>query len=382
MSSQDTKRFLAITLVIVICYLPLLVMLNGRNEDFMSEENRMRSPFPAIDVRHPAKYFETFKRFFNDNFGFRDALVWLGSNIKVNILSVSPRQQVYFVGKNGWIFYSPTIGDSNETMDEYRGLMPLSEQRLADIRESFENLAALVKKNGGKLYAGFIPNKQTIYPEYLPDHIKRHLITKENRRLNQFYRYMCTCPTVTIIDLESELVNEKNKSDYLLYNPRTDYSHWNMRGAYVAYKKIMERIKQDFKNVPIIQCGDLEFERVAKLQDGDHPLFANMFEWYGKELVPETVHFKNAIKKSELKVIFLGDSCGRNIAPYFEQTFKNILFYRAKHFSRELLEKEKPDIVIWLRVARYVDPVILKDDSLTLPLKIDKYLKELGMVTQ
>jgi hypothetical protein len=236
-------------------------------------------------------------------------------------------------------------------------------------------LDALVKENGGKLYTAFVPNKQSIYPENLPSHFNRHMVSKANRRLNQFYRYMSGTCDVSLIDLETELLQTKDSVRKLLYNPRTDYSHWNMRGAYVGYRKIFQRIQKDFPGVPIADHADLEFETMEKLTTKGFPLFAGAFEWRDHELVPETVHFKRSTKKSHRKVLFLGDSFLRNIAPYFQASFNTVYIYRAKHFSQALIEELKPEIVIWLRSARYVGPIVMKESSspVLLPLKGIEY---------
>ncbi len=358
------KKYLAFALVIAVGYFPLISMgVVGPKQKIVYSENRLRASMPKINMRKPVKSFKAFQKYFNDNYALRDMLIMLGSSIKVNIFGVSASPLVYFVGRDGWIFFSATVMEYAETMDEYRGLMPLSERDLAGAKKSFEMLDALVKENGGKLYTAFIPNKQSIYPENLPSHFNRHMVSKANRRLNQFYRYMSGACDVSLIDLETELLQTKDSVRKLLYNPRTDYSHWNMRGAYVGYRKILQRIQKDFPRVPIADDADLEFETVEKLTARDFPFFAGYFEWRDHELVPETVHFKRSTKKSRRKVLFLGDSFGRSLAPYFKASFNTIYFYRAKHFSRGLIEELKPEIVIWLRSARYVGPIVMKEDS-------------------
>ena len=358
------KKYLAFALVIAVGYFPLISMgVVGPKQKIVYTENRLRASMPKINMRKPVKSFKAFQKYFNDNYALRDMLIMLGSSIKVNIFGVSASPLVYFVGRDGWIFFSATVMEYAETMDEYRGLMPLSERELAGVKKSFEMLDSLVKENGGKLYTAFVPNKQSIYPENLPSHFNRHMVSKANRRLNQFYRYMSGACDVSLIDLETELLQTKDSVRKLLYNPRTDYSHWNMRGAYVGYRKILQRIQKDFPRVPIADDADLEFETVEKLTARDFPFFAGYFEWRDHELVPETVHFKRSTKKSRRKVLFLGDSFGRSLAPYFKASFNTIYFYRAKHFSRVLIEELNPEIVIWLRSARYVGPIVMKEDS-------------------
>ena len=358
------KKYLAFALVIAVGYFPLISMgVVGPKQKIVYTENRLRASMPKINMRKPVKSFKAFQKYFNDNYALRDMLIMLGSSIKVNIFGVSASPLVYFVGRDGWIFFSATVMEYAETMDEYRGLMPLSERELAGAKKSFEMLDSLVKENGGKLYTAFVPNKQSIYPENLPSHFNRHMVSKANRRLNQFYRYMSGACDVSLIDLETELLQTKDSVRKLLYNPRTDYSHWNMRGAYVGYRKIFQRIQKDFPGVSIVDDADFEFETVEELAARDFPFFAGYFEWRDHELVPETVHFKRSTKKSRRKVLFLGDSFGRSLAPYFKASFNTIYFYRAKHFSRVLIEELNPEIVIWLRSARYVGPIVMKEDS-------------------
>src|SRR5262249_13613013 len=79
------------------------------------------------------------------------------------------------------------------------------------------------------------PNKDTIYPEFVPRSYNR--VTRTSR-LDQLVEFMKSRSTVTVLDVRDELWQAKQVER--VYDV-TD-SHWNLLGGYVAYAKIMQAL--------------------------------------------------------------------------------------------------------------------------------------------
>jgi hypothetical protein len=81
------------------------------------------------------------------------------------------------------------------------------------------------------------PDKQSIYPQWMPDEVPRG---KGPSRLDQLIAHLTAHSTVGVVDMRHQLIEAAaagrvyNKSD----------SHWNDRGAYIGYRAILAAVKQ------------------------------------------------------------------------------------------------------------------------------------------
>jgi hypothetical protein len=81
------------------------------------------------------------------------------------------------------------------------------------------------------------PNKQTIYPEHMPENF---LQARGRTRLDQLMAFMQAHSDVTILDLRQPLIEAKSQ-DPLYYLTDT---HWNSLGALIGYGEIMRAVGQ------------------------------------------------------------------------------------------------------------------------------------------
>ena len=63
--------------------------------------------------------------YFNEHFGLREFLIRWNNIARVEALSTSPIPHA-ILGKNGWLFYLSEPVDDGNTIQDYRGLSPLS----------------------------------------------------------------------------------------------------------------------------------------------------------------------------------------------------------------------------------------------------------------
>ncbi len=136
-------------------------------------------------------------------------------------------------GEPGWYFY---LGDW-----ALHDFMRQPEINDAALVASWENLIAhrqaKLKKLGAEYLVAIAPNKESLYPEYLPERIRERAGTPI---LAVMAARMQGSPLSDhFINLQEPLSQAKSKE--LLYY-QTD-SHWNSRGAYVAYRAILTRMQ-------------------------------------------------------------------------------------------------------------------------------------------
>ena len=113
------------------------------------------------------------------------------------------------------------------------------------IGENLRNKQQWLASKGIQYLFAVVPGKQTVYPEYLPDYI----YTRRGRsRLDQVVDYHKSQPDLNFLDLRPTLLTAKRR--HRIYHI-TD-SHWNIRGAYAGYLKIMEQIQRLFPQAKLV----------------------------------------------------------------------------------------------------------------------------------
>src|SRR5690606_552685 len=81
------------------------------------------------------------------------------------------------------------------------------------------------------------PDKHQVYPEEMPDSIRRN----GHSRIDQLVHHLAAHTTVPVLDLRPAL--HEAKMQERVYH-MTD-THWNDRGAYVGYARIMSALARD-----------------------------------------------------------------------------------------------------------------------------------------
>ena len=142
------------------------------------------------------------------------------------------------LGTDGWLYY---IGPAGERLlDRHvRGRDPFSQDELDRWRQFLVERTRRFRSLGARYVLVIAPNKESIYPEYLPPWIGPRV---GPTRLDQLMSSLKSATDLTVIDLRGAVLADKSAS--ILYY-KTD-THWNTRGAYVAYREIMRVLAREF----------------------------------------------------------------------------------------------------------------------------------------
>src|SRR5579862_1260189 len=201
---QLFDRTLVILFVLAIS-LPLIGTWRHWDKGKKFNENRNLAPLPSWPKTYAkAKLFlPQFFSYYRDHFGFRSWLIQGQMETTVNVTGVSPNPMVA-IGTNGWIYWCPP-GDRDYA--KYRGLSPLTEAQLDAWQTMFEGRRELLLARHIPYLIVFVPEKQTIYSEYMPP---ANRIVKNVSLLDQLLdRLQKTNSPVHVLDLRPELFNAK-----------------------------------------------------------------------------------------------------------------------------------------------------------------------------
>ena len=198
-------------------------------------------PKLITDGRISDGFGDDFETWFSKRFAFRGKVVDLFSQLKETVFATGNDQVI--VGEDGFLFF-------DDTLDCYLRENPLTDAEVAQIGDALSNLTEYADEHGAHLLFVCAPNKNTVYPEYMPARYRRHA-SASNRTadLDRVYAYLDDLGTVDYLDLRPVLTGAKEEA--LLYHKRD--SHWNGYGAHVAYEAIMEHLSlsvPDFSVLP------------------------------------------------------------------------------------------------------------------------------------
>lgn len=347
-------RCILIAVFVVVIWLPILQMNFHFYKEFDDMENRELAPPPVFHSGDPDRFPSDSENYLDDNFGFRPDFIRWNSILRVKLLGVSPIQSV-ILGKDSWLFYrSEALADGN-TINDFRGTLPLSEAELARLQQRIEENARAFSRMNAVYLAVIAPNKNTLYSEFLPDSINRF---QPVTRLDQLVEYLKVHSKVQIIDLRETF--REAKGGYPLYW-KTD-SHWNTYGAHLGYRRIIEALSARFPGLrpAPIAGGKVRVKRA--LLGGDLAQMLFMRDYFPEdndtvfELLP-------APPGPQLKtLLFRHDSFGDNLYPFLRRNFEKIVNiapfapYRYNEINRL-----HPDVVLHVFAERYITQALHDD---------------------
>src|SRR6266849_1698829 len=369
-SATDRLRALSDTLLLImflaaIC-LPVADALFDLDPTRLSEKRRLAPP-PLVRLSRPLEcsYTAAFESWWNDNFGFRRSLV-VGYSRALLALGVSPTPSV-ILGRSGWLFFA---GD--EALASYRAVQPFTEAELAAWQRRIETRRDWLAERGIRYLVVIAPNKETIYPEFMPESLNR---VRDVTRLDQLLTYMRAHSSVAIVDPRDALRSAKAEGIVYL---RTD-THWNDVGAWLLYREILIGLRQWYPQLePLPAAAFVPVTR--KAWSGD---LATMLGVNGRlsedrlELAPRNGRAArvadpgprpedpqgtlSAAERGELslpRAVMFHDSFGLSLQPFLAESFSRIVFSSGptnwrRNFDAALVERERPAVVIQEMAERF-----------------------------
>ncbi len=161
-SALADKALVAVFLL--VSGLPLAGMIFGIDRTFVLEENRVLATRPELKPTRRAMALLPAKleAYFNDQFGFRKRLIYWLAVVKVSGLGVTSTPGVT-LGRDGWLYLA---GDAS--VSSFRATRPFTPEKLERYRLILEARRDWLAERGIPYVLIVAPNKDTIYPEYVP----------------------------------------------------------------------------------------------------------------------------------------------------------------------------------------------------------------------
>ena len=326
---------------LLICLIPFAGMaILGPSEAVANEIQANPPKLTNRDGSFNINVADDTEEYIADRFAFRQELITLWAKLNGKLLRTSVQEQV-ILGEEDWLYYASTENDyMGHCTDSSR--IAYAAANLALMQEYADSL-------GAEFTFAIAPNKNSLYPEYMPAYYPRgtqsnaKLLLEELNKQNVCY---------------TNLYDSFRNTDEVLYF-RTD-SHWNGRGAALAADAILQSIGKgsDYYNGEFTQTaphtGDL-YEMLyptGNETEADYTPAAGFSFRYDTE--PNN---GNAIKfetsgSEQGNLVCWRDSFGISLHPYLADAFGTCFFSRSAVYDLTELQARDADAVVIELVER------------------------------
>jgi len=350
---------LPVLFLLLIC-LPLADQVFKFVQPYPLYEKRKLAEKPRLTFRESLTFLKKYDAYFNDHFPFRNLLIYHNNLIQTKVFHTSPVSKT-LIGKDGWLFLAKETETRNE-VDYFRSLRLFTPGELKHWRLILRQRREWLRRRGIAYIFMVVPNKSTIYPEYMPSHIRR---LHSQSRLDQLLISLRQEPNFPVIDLREGLLAAKKT--FRVYN-KTD-SHWNELGAYFAYLEIIKKLSLTFPDIKVASLGQFTVESSIRTGGDLARLISQQKKDFREQVIrvrPKSpVHFETVPSARKLgpnirvtitqcsggtlpTTLMIHDSFVQQLKPFIAPHFRRIVFIWdwGLHFFKGMIETEKPKIVI------------------------------------
>lgn len=306
-----------------------------------------------------------------ENVPKRELMIQVNNYLSYYLFNKSPLETV-IKGEDNWLFYTNTVSDF-DTNNQY------SDTELESIVSYLVSMEEALSAQGISFYVLIAPNKNSIYPEYMPI---GYVQDDEVSRIDELVQVLDTSTDVQVVYPKQALLD--SKSDDLLYY-KWD-THWNSRGASVGYNELMYSItgEEPFTSESLsfeeysIDYGDMQDMLDISITGNDKNYLSNYldsvetFEVLENKTLIEPIYdtqaeslylcreqnytdiitYQSNSENTE-KLILFGDSFRVALIPYLSKSFSESIFVNSS-VDLDLVNEEKPTIVVYELVERNI----------------------------
>ncbi len=355
--------------VLIIATPPLVKLLDVEQE---AETKEKRELAPPPDWAFNESFPREFEAYYNDNFGLRPTVINWASKLKIGLFRDSPQPELVQFGKEGFLFFNEYNAVDGGIYSSYSHTNLASPDQLENAFQKQFELKQDLAKRGIKYAVGFWPNKHSIYSDLLPFTMKMQILG-ETSLADQAVRYFSE-NGMSLFDVRKNLWEKKDESQlYFKFD-----SHWNLNGAYEAYRAFCE---QTFDDLGLTPFPKEAFEiSYTKIRDGDltNLLGIDSMDYFDQK---PNYHFKDSDKVYRFiapggiyqnTMVTENKNCGNDkTALVFRDSYGVALIqFLSLHYSKVVYVAKSPVDPYWINQVN-PDVVILGVVERRLPYILD-----------
>ena len=338
-----------VTVCMAIGLIPLVGMSVAKTET--TTENRVLSEWPSLieDGSFNVNFLPEAGTYFEDHFAFRNQMVAADALVMGKVFRESSTDTV-LVGTDDWLYYT-------DSLDDYLGQNVVSDRGAYNIANNLKIVQDKMLQEGIDFAFTVAPNKNSLYDEHMPYYYRVKASDTNNRRkviplLEQL--------SVRYVDLYGPFEQESG----VLY--RAQDSHWNGKGAVLAYNTILDDLGQahnDLSNVPISRTktekGDLgvSLYSVAAQPEWDYRYeYDSQFSYVTDTESWEDVWIQTESQGKSGNLLMFRDSFGNTLSPLIAEEYGQAAFSKDTVYHLDSrIDACQPDTVLFEIVERNLD---------------------------
>ncbi len=341
---MNKKIYLIVFLAMIS--LPFVGMLWYRTD--MTIEKRYARAFPSVikEEKWNMQFFSELTDYFSDYFAYRQELATVDAVIKSRVFQVSNNDKV-IVGKDKWLFFE-------ETKDDYLGRNVLSGRGVHNCAK----VLALLQEGAGRQGCKFLfvpaPNKNSLYPEYMPD----RYVKESTENSYSLLKKEMEKQQVDFVDLKEAF----GKQNTVMYH-KLD-THWNNEGAAFAGGQILEHIGKEYVDYSneayqVLNCfsGDLWGMLYPKWNRLDENVIydrQHIYEYCNDADTTEDMFIETSCQGKDGALVMFRDSFGNALLPFLADEYGAAFFTKAVPYDWSLIRQYEADTVILELTERHI----------------------------
>ena len=300
--------------------------------------------------------------YFNDHFANRQELITANAKLEAALFGESASEDVV-LGKNGWLYYASTL-------DDYLGQDLLSDREIWSAAHCLALIEEYANDRGASFLFTVAPNKNTLYPENMPDRYLRSEAPGNAERLSEALRGA----GVEYADLEAAIGAE----DDVLYQ-RLD-SHWNNLGAALAHDVILDTLGSNATRFyapdqfTAAQDHDADLYQMLYPAGSErdiqfYPVWDYRFTYDSPIRSAEDQMIHTSCAGEDGKLLMFRDSFGNTLHTFMAESYGAACFSRAMPYDLSLLESEGADTLVIEIVERNIEWLAQRAPILPAPVR-------------
>lgn len=339
-------RVLFVGLALLVCLVPFLGTFVAPTTE--STEKRTLAAAPELtndEGQVNVNLLQDSGMWFTDHFALRNVLVSTDSLVRAKLFHTSANSQV-IIGDDGWLFYDGTLPD-------YQGTRETTDRTLDNVAFNLSLIQGYVQSTGAEFRFTLVPNKNTVYGQYMPSRYGTSEEEHDAIRLKSFLEQR----NVNYVDLMSVMGEAAASGEDQLYYA-TD-THWNAKGALLGYRGLISTLSGTYDDYAGLEWASAE--HMGDLESMLYPVGARAEE--DAVLSPEPAYsfvegedVEDAslatVSNGSGRLLMFRDSFANALIPYLAPQFEEARFTKMTPYDLTAVASYKPDVVIWERAER------------------------------
>ena len=268
-------------------------------------------------------------------------------------------------GSDGYLFHR-----DHDALEQLTGAIKFRARQLDVWTEALRARIAWCEANASHFRLVIIPEKHVVHSDKLP----RGLIIARDRPVTQLLAALDAKIGRHTFYPITALKEQSRAAPFF----KTD-THWTPYGAFLVYRHLMESLASDVA-LEIMEASDIVWQERAFVGDigvrfdperGELASFPTVNTEYSLVFQNHNfgrgaVHIYENARRDLPHCVLFRDSFANALIPFLMGSFSRIVAVSSLSCYFDLLEKEKPDVVLFLVVERFVATFGL-EDTIQLP---------------